>query len=304
MAGNLERQFSLLQMLLEARSPVRLERIREGFAEYRDAKEASFHKMFERDKAALRALGYVLVASDTASGEESTYTIDRDASLVSDPGLTPEEAAALGLAVAGARGEGALGAMKLGIAAGVASPDGWSVAGLAPDPRVGVLADAIQRRKRVRFTYRTPQDGDTARVVEPHYLTARSGWYLVGHDTTRDGSRMFRLGRIIGAIKVEKGEDADFDPVTVRPEGPHAPWEGDPALTADVAATGNAAWFIERRAGGVPRGETEDGRVLLEVPISDIGSFASWLAGFGAEAVALGPPEVRDAVVRHLRSVL
>lgn len=304
MAGNVERQFSLVQMLLEARRPVSLERIRDGFAEYRDAKDATFHKMFERDKQAIRGLGYVVHASDASAGEEPAYAIDREASLVRDPGLTPEEAAALGLAVAGARGDGALGAMKLGIASGVVSPDGWSIAGLEPDARVAVLSDAIERRKRVRFTYATPAGGSSVREIEPHYLTARSGWYLAGHDLTRDEPRTFRLNRVAGSIKVNPGKDPDFEPAVARPDAPHAPWEGDPALIADVAASADAAWLIERRAAGTVLGDAEGERIHLQVPISDIGSFATWISSFGADAIVLGPDEVRAAVIAHLEGLL
>lgn len=301
-ANNVERQFSLLQMLLEKRRPVTLAAIRKGFPEYRDAKDATFHKMFERDKAAIRDLGFELRASSDAFDDETAYTIDRERSLVSDPGLTPEEAAALGLAVAGARGEGALGGMKLGIAAGVASPEDWSVAGLEPDPRVAVLGDAIARRKRVRFTYRAADGERQQREVEPHLLRARTGWYLAGHDTAREEVRTFRLGRIEGKISVETGAQPDFDPPAGMPDAPHAPWEGEARLYAEIAATANAAWWIERRAAGEPIGERDDGRTLLRVPVADVTSFASWMAGFGAEAVVVAPDEVRDAVIAHLRS--
>lgn len=304
MAGNVERQFSLLQMLMDAQRPVTLERIRSGFPEYRDAKPAAFHKMFERDKTAIRDLGFELISSTGAFGEDQAYAIDRDASLVTDPGLTPEEAAALGLAVAGARGEGALGAMKLGIASGVASPAGWSVAGPDPDPRVAILSDAITRRKRIRFAYRPFGAESTDREVEPHHLRARTGWYLAGHDTSKGESRTFRLSRIQGSIKLSEGDAPDFEIPENAPTAPHAPWEGDPAMSADVAATGNAAWWIERRALGEVAGEDTQGRVLLKVPVADVSSFASWMAGFGTEAIVLGPPEIRDAVILHLKGVI
>lgn len=304
MAGNVERRFSLVQMLMDARRPVALERIRMGFPEYRDAKPATFHKMFERDKAAIRELGFELIASDPSTGDEPAYEIDREASLVKDPGLTVEEAAALGLAVAGARGEGALGAMKLGIAAGVASASGWSVTAPDPDPRVAVLSDAIERRKRVTFSYRPHGGEKTSREIEPHHLRARTGWYLAGNDVAKGESRTFRLSRIEGAIRIASGKEPDFDKPDDAPDAPHAPWEGDPALHADVAATANAAWWIERRALGEIVGEDADGRVLLRVPVAEVASFASWMAGFGAEATVISPDEVRAAVIEHLRSVI
>lgn len=305
MAGKVERLLSLVQMLLDARKPVPLQAIRKGFPEYRSASDETFHKMFERDKAALRDLGFQVDAVSDTWGDLAGYSIAREASLVADPGFTPDEAAALGLAIAGARGEAAMGAMKLGVASGIASPTGWSVASPEPDPRFATLTDAIRRRKRVRFSYRTPgADAATDREIEPYLLRARGGWYLAGYDLEREENRTFRLSRIDGPVVVAEGDGPDFVAPDTAPEAPHAPWAGEPSILAIVAASTDAAWWVQRRAGADVVGEDGRGRALLRVPFSDLASSAAWLAGFGAEVVVLEPEPLRAAVVAHLRGVL
>lgn len=305
MSGKVERLLSLVQMLLDARQPVSLSKIRKGFPEYRDATDDTFHKMFERDKAALRDLGFQVDAVSDTWGDLAGYSIAREASLVADPGFTPDEAAALGLAIAGARGEAAMGAMKLGVASGIASPSGWSVTSPEPDARFATLTDAITRRKRVRFSYRASgADVSSEREIEPYLLRARSGWYLTGFDLEREENRTFRLSRMEGPVIVGGGDRPDFVAPETPPDAPHAPWAGDPSIMAIVAASTNAAWFVQRRTGADLIGEDAGGRTLLRVPFSDLVSASAWLAGFGAEIVVLEPEVLRSAVIAHLRGVI
>src|SRR5438477_328090 len=85
---------------------------------------------------------------------------------------------------------------------------------------------------------------------------------------------------------------------------PHGPWEGEPEGTARVAFSPDTAWWAERRTGARRVQETEDGWVTLEMPVAaEMDSFAGWVAGFADAAVALEPPELRDAVIARLRAL-
>jgi proteasome accessory factor B len=48
----------------------------------------------------------------------------------------------------------------------------------------------------------------------------------------------------------------------------------------------------------------DDGFDLVELSYSDAGGFARWLVGYGSDVEVLEPPEVREAVVAHLRGML
>lgn len=86
--------------------------------------------------------------------------------------------------------------------------------------RLALLADALLRRKRVRFRYYAiGRDQQTGRHVEPHGLIYQgSRWYLVAHDLDRDGRRVFRVDRIdrVDACR-ERPEDPDFELPGTRP---------------------------------------------------------------------------------------
>ena len=59
------------------------------------------------------------------------------------------------------------------------------------------LADAIHRRRRVRFAYRSFSGEATQRDVSPHGLVVHAGrWYLAAHDHMRDDLRTFRVDRV------------------------------------------------------------------------------------------------------------
>ena len=62
------------------------------------------------------------------------------------------------------------------------------------------LADAIRRRRRVRFAYRSFSGEATRREVSPHGLVVHAGrWYLAAYDHGREDLRTFRVDRMTSA---------------------------------------------------------------------------------------------------------
>lgn len=239
---------------------------------------------------------------------EPGYRISRDAALLEDPGLTPDEMAALSLAAQAWDGprDGTLGLLKLSVTAGApdASTPGFAVQRVRLDAAVSAAMDAIERRKVVRFAYRTGGGGPAQeREVEPHGLLFRGTWYLTGMDRARGETRSFKLSRIEGTVKVGTGKGPDFEPPPpAEPRVARGPWEGEEE--ARIALAPSVAWVVERRTSARVLATRDDGWVELAVPMADVETFAGWLAGYGADAEALDPPALRDAVVAHLRRTL
>jgi len=304
-ARKTERLMNLLLLLLWTSRPLTVEEIRDRNPGYEGQSGESFHRMFERDKSDLREMGFPVEAVESLG--ETGYRIPEREALLSDPELTPEEQAALALAaLAWGSGrdpsEARFGMLKLSATAGEGSAmaPGWFL------PRVGMEADvpkllgAIKRRKRVMFRYRTGGGGvPQERTVEPHGLSHRGSWYLSGFDVERGAPRHFKLARVEGAIRVAVGRGPDFDLPERHPGEPRAPWEGE-GVEARILFASDAAWQVSHRAGLRRIGERE-GFVEVSLPVADVGSFASWVAGFGADARVLAPPELRDAVIAQLR---
>ncbi len=308
--AKIERLFNLVALLLNTRRPLRVGEIREMIPAYEGQSDEAFHRMFERDKAEIRELGFVLEQEDAdVWSAETGYRIRRQEALLEDPGLTADEIAALSLAVQawGSAEDGSLGLLKLSVGAGVSEPGpiAWVLPRVAFDENITRLFDAIARRKRVTFTYRTGGGGDALeRTVDPHGLYHRGTWYLSGFDHTRERVLNFKLARVDGTIHVTAGARPDFEePPRARFDIPHGPWEGEASIEGTVSFAPDSAWWAERHTGARRITEHLDGWVDFAVPVADLDAFAGWLAGFGDRAVALEPPELRAAVVARLRAL-
>jgi proteasome accessory factor B len=174
-------------------------------------------------------------------------------------------------------------------------------------PHLGAIAEAVSRRRAVRFRYRPSQGKPGPREVDPYSLVFRSGnWYLVGLDRTRASIRSYRLSRVSGPVK-EVGPAGDppkdFDPAGVLKVGP---WGlGEPEVTARVAFSPTVSWWAIPSTPGAKAVRTRaDGWVEAEVPASRTESFVSWVLSFGSDARVLSPRSVKDQVVERLEALL
>src|SRR5690606_20793000 len=152
---------------------------------------------------------------------------------------------------------------------------------------------------------------------EPWGVVSRRGrWYVVGFDRDRGEQRVFRLSRIVGEVAADgpAGSVAVPDGVDVRRIA--FDW-GDPVSEPRPAvvrlrrgaARGRRGWGREGRpAEGGPDGERDgerdgewDEAVLT---FRDVDRFAPYLARFADDVVVLDPPDLREAVIQHLKAVL
>jgi predicted DNA-binding transcriptional regulator YafY len=74
-----------------------------------------------------------------------------------------------------------------------------------------------------------------------------------------------------------------------------------PSSTAHVRVRAGSAWELRRSATATTA--DGDGWDLLEIGFSDPERMADRVAAFGPDAVAVGPPELRDAVIRRLTAL-
>ena len=317
MVDRLERLLNLVIALRQTRVPLTVEAINERVAGYGGERDEAWRRMFERDKRDLRGLGIPLTtAKADRLGETLGYTISPDDYDLPRVELTAQELTALALAVqlTGLGGEALPALDKLAVDA---DADVRAGAGTGRDERLplslsldaphrGPLTEALTERRAVRFGYRKATDAaapPTTRTVEPHALLFHLGrWYLRGHDRDRGEMRTFRLDRIDGAVR----HIGEADAFAIPPEPPDPrdviPAGAREALDATVRASDEVAWTVARRArgGGVPDGE---GWTRYTVRVQDRDTFLSWALAFGPELEVVGPPDLRRAIVAHLRAV-
>lgn len=313
-----ERLVNLVICLLSTRRFLTASQIAQTVAGYEHDEDdqrahESFQRMFERDKAELRDLGVpvemrVMSAFDTETG----YRIARRDYELPDIHLEPDEAAAVGLAtrfwhVRGLASAAASGLLKLR-AAGV---DVDSTATLpvepvvAADPAVDTILAAVRNRRAITFSYRRPEDDEPAdRHLQPWGAVSSKGrWYVVGHDLDRDATRCFRLSRVVGNVKAY-GPSGKFTPPDDVDLASHVSADEAPAhqgkATVRVRAgscAGLRRWAIEVHPSDV------DGWDVAQLPYRDPGSLANRLVGYGADVVAVEPPDVRKMVIERLTAL-
>ena len=310
----LERLLDLVALLLEARRPMTFEEIRDVIPAYQHGDPASGKRMFERDKDTLREAGIPIdVAATDPWDVDQGYRIYKERYYLPELAFTQDEVWALFVAAhtPGEDTEAERAFQKLSTTTEVdvlaAIADRPVTPGADPSgPHLGPIADALARRRAIRFRYRPVQGKPGQREVDPYGLVFRSGnWYLVGHDRGREDARAFRLSRVVSAIK-------EIGPASAPPEGFDAlkfveagPWGlGRPLERARISFSPKVAWWAIAAAPGARSLRTDaDGWVEAEVPASESETFVSWVLSFGPDARVEGPETLREQVVARLRTL-
>jgi predicted DNA-binding transcriptional regulator YafY len=167
------------------------------------------------------------------------------------------------------------------------------------------LGEALQRRKSVRFTYRSMHRDETAeRTVDPWGLAFLSGhWYLIGRDHGADALRQFRVSRIAEAVaNGAKALSADYEIPADFDLAEHArsrqAWELGDAEQREVTVrfrTATGVTLAAMRLGEAVPGDDELRRFRVRRP----DTFALWILGFAGDARVEEPAELA-AEVRSL----
>lgn len=165
----------------------------------------------------------------------------------------------------------------------------------APPPLLGdadgvrdTFSAGVLERRVVSFAYLKPQaDEHEVRALEPYRLLHAEGeWYVVGHDPERDGLRLFRLDRVLGASLRDASfePDPDFDVGDLVRGGQVAlvtddaePTEIEVRYSAQVAR-----WVAERWDGR----EDGDGAYVVRHPVYEERWLMRTVMRYGGEASA------------------
>jgi proteasome accessory factor B len=271
-----------------------------GYAE----DHAAFRRAFERDKETLRDMGVPISVEQLDPDDPNLlgYRIRREEYYLADPGLEPDELAALHLAASAVRLEGAGGVEALWKLGG-ALAEGGPVAELAALPgavQLVALFGAISEHRTVTFAYR-----GEARRVDPYRLSFRNGhWYVAAFDHARHEERSFRLDRIDGEVEWASEPDAFVRPAASGAQAP--PWllGDDELVTARLLVDADqAGWAVGQVGQHAVEARHTDGSLVLAVTVTNRSAFRSFVLGFLDHAEVLGPPELRADIVEWLESM-
>ena len=314
-----ERLLSIVVLLLSTRRYLTAEEIRAAVHGYPEQYDA-FKRMFERDKEELRELGIPLETGlNNALDEEPGYRISRQDYELPEIQLEPDEAAVLGIAsrvwqsaeLAGA----AAGALLKLKAAGLPDDedDGDRRPGIelrltTQEPAFGPLWEAVRDRRPVTFNYKKQGRTDaTRRELEPWGVVNSKGrWYVAGHDRARNATRVFRLSRIDGPVKMAGPTGSVTVPADADVRELVKDWDVAPVRdhTAVLRVREKAGFGLRRWAREVTPDAASPGWDRVTVSFADVPWYADYLAWFGPDVIVIEPPDLREAVINRLKGVL
>ena len=229
------------------------------------------------------------------------YRIPKDQYYLRDPGLEPDELAALHLAATAVRLEGSPGTealWKLGAPVGDTEAEVSEIASLPSAPDLVALFTAVGERRPATFVYHGEE-----RTVDPYRLDFQLGrWYVTGFDHLRDDERSFRVERIQGGVSL--GLPASFErPSTAVPGLRLQPWqlgEAEPVTARLHVDPDQAPVAVSAVGADAVLEEHEDGSVVLELEVNNPAGFRSFVLTFLEHAEVLEPDELRDDLVGWL----
>ncbi|RLY95035.1 WYL domain-containing protein [Kocuria tytonicola] len=214
-----ERLLNLLIALLDRESGYTREQLRAIVPGYdRAGNQDAFERMFERDKAHLRSLGYPVeeIPDDDpwASDAQLTprYRVPRGSYRLPEVRFSAEESAVLAVA-ADAWNDAAqdrlarraLDKLEPALSSEVTPGRDVQPTVAVADPAFEPLLSAVLAHRTVRFDYVDRTGAYSRRTVQPWGVGSRYGaWYLAGWDTDRGAQRTFRLSRIISEVAVTR----------------------------------------------------------------------------------------------------
>ena len=160
-----------------------------------------------------------------------------------------------------------------------------------------LLADAVRRHRRLRFSYRSFSGESSRREVSPYGLVVHSGrWYLPAYDHGRDDLRTFRVDRMRRtAVRSEPGREPPpgFDAVAhVSTSLARVRWPHEVEVVLDLS--------VDEAARRVPTTiaelSDEEGKTVLRMRVGSLDWMATVLAGLGCGFAIREPVELRASV--------
>jgi proteasome accessory factor B len=287
-----------------------------GYPENQDYE--AFIRMFERDKEALKAMGFAVRVVDNA------YELDTAETYAALIDLTPAETATVRIAGSALIGDPSFPhhePLRLALAkisaevAPVTTAASTRLADEDPERQgesVSALWAAAEARKRVSFGYTNSRGASAPHEVEPLGLFVHDGrWYLVGRDTARDELRTYAVARMTDlAPNTEKPRHPDFE----RPEGfdvrsfvslPFQYGEDAEEFIATLRFTPDDAWRAPALAAGHGAlTEMPDGSTVWEVRARDAGRLVRFVTENGPGLSLVAPSELIERTRTGLSKVV
>jgi len=167
---------------------------------------------------------------------------------------------------------------------------------------IKALNRAIRHRLTVHISHKRLKASETrTRTVDPYRLWyAGGGLYLVAYDHAKGAIRTFAVERIINIATTNQRftvrDDFNFEAFTRTAFPVHG---GEPQLVRIRFSPDQAPYILERHWHDSQKFlPQEDGGVIMELQVGNLWEVKRWLSGWGQEAEALLPADLRRDMAR------
>ncbi len=161
-------------------------------------------------------------------------------------------------------------------------------------PKIGIIQDAIELQKRIRFDYYAP-GGETTREIEPYYLIFKwSSWYVYGFCLLRKDFRLFKLNRMDGIVHTKAFQRSGEIPIPELSNAEIFPAQGRIRAVFDPSMK----WQLVEEYGRDSFEEQPDGTLLFDREYADEESLIAWILSCCDKVVVLEPEAIKDKLYR------
>ena len=276
-----------------------------------EGSDESKERMFERDKDDLRNLGIEIEVGtfDPLFEDESGYRIKPENYQFQLGEVNAQEITFLSLAAEAWRGASmgpsALSALNKLHAIGIES-DTELLLDLAPaiinqDSNLAIAISAITSKTVLSFSYLNEDLQSQSRALEPYAVTSRYGhWYIFGNDLDRKASRLFRLDRVSGELKLQGKSGAFEIPTEVDVNSAFA--KSSDLSTAVIFLRDGRGLNLRSRGLQSVVTNAPVGWEALKMEYRDRERFIEEILWYGNDVIVSEPADLRTEILKILRA--
>lgn len=176
----------------------------------------------------------------------------------------------------------------------------------AHDARIGLLIEAILRKKRCAVEYRRPSAMESKTYdFDPYrFLFVGGGLYVVGRVPKHDGTATLAVDRLVSVILSDHDfqVDSSFDPKKCRRNAFGVSWQ-DP-VDVVLRFGPEQAPYVRERVWHPTQSLTDlpDGGVQLNFRAGGPFEIRRWVLGWGDAVEVISPEDLRQSVMSSLRA--
>lgn len=169
------------------------------------------------------------------------------------------------------------------------------------------ILKSLEHGHKIRLRYGSLDEGtEIQTLLSPYRLFfQRRTWYAIGRSSLHRAVRTFHLGRIVASelttdhydipprFSLQRYFGQAWNMIRERGARHHVVVRFQPYVARNVA---EVAWHATQQLTWC-----EDGTLLFEVEVDGLREIVWWILGYGKQAEALQPVELREMVKQHIR---